>query len=48
MIAYNSKGEKVIDDKDFNPNESFNIHGGIKLKIYGDNTVEIIKTNSNN
>ncbi|WP_289021959.1 hypothetical protein [uncultured Salegentibacter sp.] len=48
VIAYNSKGEKVIDDKDFNPNESFNIHGGIKLKIYGDNTVEIIKTSSNN
>lgn len=43
LVAFNSKGEKVIDDKDFNPNESFNIHGGIKLKIYTDNSIEIIK-----
>ena len=43
LLALNEKGEKIIDDKNFNPNESFNIHGGIYLKIYSDNTIEIIE-----
>lgn len=47
LVVFNSKGEKIIDDKNFNPNESFNIHGGVELKIYADNSVKITNTNHN-
>lgn len=41
LIVYNSKGEKVIDDNDFYPDESYNIHGGALIEIYADNTYNI-------
>jgi hypothetical protein len=43
LIVLNPRGKKIIDDNHFNPHESFNIHGGITLKIYTDNRIEIIK-----
>ena len=43
LIVYNSKGEKVIDDKDFISNEEYNIHGGIVLKIFANNSIIIKK-----
>ncbi|NEV94452.1 hypothetical protein G3567_09895 [Psychroflexus sp. YR1-1] len=43
LVVYDSKGNKIIDDKNFNPTESYNIHGGVKLKIYANRRIEITK-----
>lgn len=39
--GYNSEGEKIIEDKYFYPNESFNIHGGIELKIFANDSISV-------
>lgn len=42
IVARNSKGEIIIDDKDFRKNESFNIHGGIELQILANGEFRIL------
>lgn len=43
LIVRDKKGKKVIDDRNFRPDESYNIHGGITLNIYANDEYEIIK-----
>lgn len=43
LTAYDKDGNKVIDAKEFYPNESINIHGGILLKIFADNSIQVTK-----
>lgn len=43
IIAYNSDGKKIISDNNFYPNESFNIHGGIRLNVFANDSISIKK-----
>ncbi|MGR7812981.1 hypothetical protein [Lacinutrix undariae] len=39
--GYNSEGKKIIENKYFHPNESFNIYGDIELKNFANDSISV-------